>query len=135
MNLIHAGNAAWKKDLQNRALLDQLSALPPYVFRKGEQILMPSSNILASIHLKDYKKGKSPFGVKVSKYFTQKNTARRKPSPAQIAEDEALEDALHEKEIGPSDLRERNSSYEEDRFEPDQSPVGVYPNGETTFSK
>ena len=75
---------------------------------------MPASNSLASIHLKDYKKGgKSPFGVKASKYFTQKNTARRKPSPAQIAEDEALEHALHDKEIGPKDVR----NYEDEKFE------------------
>jgi hypothetical protein len=78
---------------------------------------MPASNILASIHLKDYKKGgKSPFGVKTSKYFTQKN--RRKLSPAaHITEDEALERALQDKELGPADVRDRNSSYEDERFE------------------
>ena len=100
---------------------------------------MPSSNILASIHLKDYKKsGKSPFGVKASKFFTQKNTARRKLSPAQITEDDALDKALHDKEIGQADLRRgprKSSSYEDDGFE-ESSPVGVDPTGgETTFSK
>ena len=59
-------------------------------------------------------------------------------SPAQIAEDDALDKALHEKEIAPSDFRARKtSSYDDDRFEADQSsPVGVDPTGgETTFSK
>ena len=106
LNQIHSGNNTWKRDLQTQTVLEQLNALPPYVFRKGEQLLMPASNILASIHLKDYKKnGKSPFGVKTSKYFTQKNTRRKNSPVAHITEDEALERALQDKELGPMDVR------------------------------
>lgn len=104
---------------------------------------MPASNILASIHLKDYKKsGKSPFGVKTSKYFTQKNTFRRKGelSPvAKLAHDEVLERALKEKDIGPmmnlKDGRNNNSSsYDEDGFEAEQqSPIGVNAGDDTGF--
>ena len=84
MGQIHRGKGTWQRDMQAQSVLDQLNALPPYVFRKGEQLLMPASNILASIHLKDYKKGgKSPFGVKASKHFySHKNAIIRRKAVA-----------------------------------------------------
>ena len=79
MNQIHRGQGTWQRDMQAQSVLDQLNALPPYVFRKGDQLMMPASNILASIHLKDYKKGKFPFGVKASKHiYSHKNTIIRR---------------------------------------------------------
>ena len=85
MNLIHRGQGTWQRDMQAQSVLDQLNALPPYVFRKGDQLLMPASNILASIHLKEYKKGKSPFGVKAAKHFYSHKNAIIRRKATQVA--------------------------------------------------